>query len=466
MAGTEQDIATTMWAVRLHGPGGPGDLLLERIETPQPRAGEALVRVHAAAITPDELSWPTDRLPATPSYEMLGRGGRRRSRRRLARGEGAGVGVDGLRPGRRGGGVRRRRAPRSSRRNPRPSTTRRRPPRRSQVSARGRGCSITVSCKDGQRVLIHGAAGGVGHLATQLARRRGAYVIGTASAASAERALEFGAHEVLDPATVRVRGLARAGRPRLRHGRWRRARPVVGGHPPGRQAGLGRRRAARDLPGAQDRDDLLRRRAEPRAAHRARDADRCGRRYVRRSIRCSRCPRHVGAFERSMAPGKRGKVVIRVEGTVASMVSQDEKAVAFRALHAGEAFVIPNPWDAGSARVLEALGFEAVATTSSGFAFTLGRLDGGVTLGRGVRTHDRDRRRDADLPVSVDLENGYGPDPEQRRARDRPGRRGRRGRRLDRGLRPGWASLRAAPRCRADNRGGRDGASDSRSRSR
>ena len=57
-----------------------------------------------------------------------------------------------------------------------------------------------------------------------------------------------------------------------------------------------------------------------------------------------------------------------------------EKGEAFRALHEGEPFVIPNPWDAGSARVLEALGFRALATTSSGFAFTLGRLDGDVTL--------------------------------------------------------------------------------------
>ena len=61
-------------------------------------------------------------------------------------------------------------------------------------------------------------------------------------------------------------------------------------------------------------------------------------------------------------------------------MTQERKAEAFRALHAGPAFVIPNPWDAGSARVLAALGFQALATTSSGFAFTLGRLDGGVTL--------------------------------------------------------------------------------------
>jgi 2-methylisocitrate lyase-like PEP mutase family enzyme len=93
------------------------------------------------------------------------------------------------------------------------------------------------------------------------------------------------------------------------------------------------------------------------------------------------------------------------------MARQDEKAEAFRALHAGEAFVIPNPWDAGSARVLEALGFEALATTSSGFAFTLGRLDGGVTLEE-VIGHAAALDRATALPISVDLENGYGPDPE------------------------------------------------------
>jgi 2-methylisocitrate lyase-like PEP mutase family enzyme len=93
------------------------------------------------------------------------------------------------------------------------------------------------------------------------------------------------------------------------------------------------------------------------------------------------------------------------------MVSQDEKAVAFRALHAGEAFVIPNPWDAGSARALESLGFEAVATTSSGFAFTLGRPDGGVTLDE-VSAHTAAIVAATQIPVSVDMENGYGPDPE------------------------------------------------------
>jgi 2-methylisocitrate lyase-like PEP mutase family enzyme len=92
-------------------------------------------------------------------------------------------------------------------------------------------------------------------------------------------------------------------------------------------------------------------------------------------------------------------------------VTQAEKAAAFRALHEGEPFVIPNPWDAGSARLLEALGFKALATTSSGFAFTLGRRDGEASLDE-VAEHVAAVARTTNLPVSVDLENGYGPEPE------------------------------------------------------
>ena len=91
--------------------------------------------------------------------------------------------------------------------------------------------------------------------------------------------------------------------------------------------------------------------------------------------------------------------------------SQHEKAAVFRGLHEGETFVIPNPWDAGSAKVLAALGFKALATTSSGFAFTLGRADGEVTLDELVE-HTRLLDGATSLPVSVDLENGHGPDPE------------------------------------------------------
>src|SRR5688572_15159999 len=92
-------------------------------------------------------------------------------------------------------------------------------------------------------------------------------------------------------------------------------------------------------------------------------------------------------------------------------IGQERKADAFRALHEGEPFVIPNPWDAGSARVLAAIGFKALATTSSGFAFTLGRLDGSVTLDEVVE-HAAALDRATELPLSVDLENGYGADPE------------------------------------------------------
>jgi 2-methylisocitrate lyase-like PEP mutase family enzyme len=92
-------------------------------------------------------------------------------------------------------------------------------------------------------------------------------------------------------------------------------------------------------------------------------------------------------------------------------MTQATKAERFRDLHAGEPFVIPNPWDAGSARVMEALGFQALASTSSGFAFTLGRPDGGAGLDE-VAAHAAALDRATGLPVSVDLENGYGPAPE------------------------------------------------------
>jgi 2-methylisocitrate lyase-like PEP mutase family enzyme len=87
------------------------------------------------------------------------------------------------------------------------------------------------------------------------------------------------------------------------------------------------------------------------------------------------------------------------------------KGETFQALHAGEPFVIPNPWDAGSAKVLETLGFKALASTSSGFAYTLGRHDGSVTLDE-VIAHTATLNEATNLPVAVDLEHGYGPQPE------------------------------------------------------
>lgn len=95
------------------------------------------------------------------------------------------------------------------------------------------------------------------------------------------------------------------------------------------------------------------------------------------------------------------------------MATQEEKAERFKALHEREgAFIIPNPWDVGSARLLAGLGFEALATTSAGFANSLGRLDGEVTLNELIE-HCRDLCAATDLPVSADLENCFADDPEQ-----------------------------------------------------
>jgi 2-methylisocitrate lyase-like PEP mutase family enzyme len=90
---------------------------------------------------------------------------------------------------------------------------------------------------------------------------------------------------------------------------------------------------------------------------------------------------------------------------------QREKGSRFRALHEGEPFLIPNPWDAGSARLLESLGFEALASSSAALAFSHGGKDGDATLDEVVE-HAGAVDRATGLPLSVDLENGYGPEPE------------------------------------------------------
>jgi 2-methylisocitrate lyase-like PEP mutase family enzyme len=93
------------------------------------------------------------------------------------------------------------------------------------------------------------------------------------------------------------------------------------------------------------------------------------------------------------------------------MKTQAEKAEVFRALHARpQAFIIPNPWDVGTARMLAKLGFEALATTSAGFAFFSGVLDNQV--GReNMLAHVAEIAAATDLPVSADLETGFGDDP-------------------------------------------------------
>src|SRR4249919_115310 len=95
-------------------------------------------------------------------------------------------------------------------------------------------------------------------------------------------------------------------------------------------------------------------------------------------------------------------------------VDQAEKGRRFQALHlrAG-AFVLPNPWDAGTARILTSLGFEALTTTSAGLAFALGRRDGAGIVSRDeTLANARAIAEATDLPVAADLENGFGDAPE------------------------------------------------------
>ena len=95
-------------------------------------------------------------------------------------------------------------------------------------------------------------------------------------------------------------------------------------------------------------------------------------------------------------------------------MTRDEKYEAFQTLHQRlGAFIIPNPWNAGSARILAALGFEALATTSGGYAFNAGLLDSPQALTRdGVLANARSIAQATDLPVSADLQNGFGDAPE------------------------------------------------------
>ena len=94
------------------------------------------------------------------------------------------------------------------------------------------------------------------------------------------------------------------------------------------------------------------------------------------------------------------------------MLTQAEKGRSFRALHQRDrAFIIPNPWDLGTARLLEHLGFEALATTSAGYAFSVGQRDGTIARDQTV-AHVASMVSATDLPVSADLENGFGDAPE------------------------------------------------------
>ena len=92
--------------------------------------------------------------------------------------------------------------------------------------------------------------------------------------------------------------------------------------------------------------------------------------------------------------------------------STADKRKAFRALHASGCFVIPNPWNVGSARYLQGLGFKALASTSAGHAHAMGYPDGGQTM-EDVLAHYRELTAATDIPLNADFENGFADDPDK-----------------------------------------------------
>ena len=189
-----------MRALRLHPPGGVDRLVQEQVEVPRPAAGEALVRVHAAAITRDELDWPLDRLPAIPSYELSGVV------------EAVAPGVDGVAVGEavyalsgfdRDGAAAEYAALPAALLAPKPRTLGH--VESAAIPLAGlsawQGLFTHGRLDRGERVLVHGAAGGVGGFAVQLARWRGAEVIGTASTGNLDAARRLGAGRVVDHTT-------------------------------------------------------------------------------------------------------------------------------------------------------------------------------------------------------------------------------------------------------------------------
>src|SRR3954467_8255430 len=186
-----------MRVLRLRAPGGPEQLTVEAADRPQPGPGEALVRVYSAAITRGELGWPGDRLPAIPSYELsgvveeVGPG---------VTGVAAGDEVFALTPFDRDGVAADYTALRAELLVARPRALGHAESAAIPLPALAawQGLFDHGRLAASERVLIHGAAGGVGRFAVQLARACGAHVIGVASAANLEAVRELGAHEAVD----------------------------------------------------------------------------------------------------------------------------------------------------------------------------------------------------------------------------------------------------------------------------
>ena len=257
--------AGVMRVVRLRAPGGPEQLAIEEAEQPRPGPGQALVRVHAAAITRDELQWPVERLPAIPSYELSGV-----VEEVGADVTGVAVGDDvfALTPFDRDGVAADYAAVSAELLVGKPRTLEHAESAAIPLPALSawQGLFDHGRLAAGQRVLIHGAAGAVGAFAVQLARAHGAHVIGTASAANLELVARArrtrGRRRDLE-----VRGRRRAGRRGVRHRRRRAVATVRSGAAPGRATGLRGRAAGRWR-------RVLHRRAQSRPARVAREAGR------------------------------------------------------------------------------------------------------------------------------------------------------------------------------------------------
>src|SRR6185312_8293078 len=131
----------------------------------------------------------------------------------------------------------------------------------------------------------------------------------------------------------------------------------------------------------------------------------------------ARCPDPAlrGSYDSSLGRASTGSIMVHLpresDAMSLSPSSAAEKRRRFHELHRSGCFVIPNPWDAGSARYLQTLGFKALATTSSGFAWTQGRPDAGMSRDA-VLEHLRAMVAATELPVNADFESGYARDPD------------------------------------------------------